>query len=98
MSCYPELCDVLIRNDIQVPTSHWSKKTGWIIIQSLGFVELKILREKIKKAKFISLSLYEVIKIDITQWVSIHVYITENFERVPYFLVGVKMHGSSNAQ
>ena len=57
---------------------HWSDSAGWMLVECMyRQVEVKAL-EKIRLAKFFSVSCDEVTSIDNGSWISIHYYVVQN--------------------
>lgn len=81
-----------------VPQSHWSESSGWEIEKFLSMIEKEDLKENVKKAKFISLSIDEVTGVDNTTQVCIHIYTLENHIRTPHLLGVMKMVENCNAE
>lgn len=69
-----------------MPSKHCSESAGWEMSGHLHLVVLRRLKEVVKSAKFISISADEVTAVDHTSWLGVHVYMMENWERIPYLL------------
>jgi hypothetical protein len=69
-----------------VPKKHWCETSGWEMSEHIEVVVLDALRKLIRNYTIFSLSVDEVITIDMTYWVSVHVHIMEGWERVPHLL------------
>ncbi|KAH9323967.1 hypothetical protein KI387_043908 [Taxus chinensis] len=83
---------------LNVPQSHWSESSGWEMAKCLSMIEKEDLKENVKKANFISLSIDEVTAVDNTAWVCIHIYTLENHIRTPHLLGVMKMVENCNAE
>lgn len=69
------------------PNNHWFEGSAYQMLKYLAIVEVEYLGEKVKRAQFISLSLEEMIIVDNTSWVCIHLYIVENHSHEPHLLI-----------
>ena len=78
--------------------SHWSINVGWEMENYLVEVEKQNVQEKIKQSKFISLSLDEVISVDNTAWVYMHVYSVKDHGCQANLLCVHKMRANSTTK
>jgi hypothetical protein len=68
------------------PRKHWSEGSGWEIAEAMAKVISYRTRADLAKASYISASADEVTTIDGSAWLSVHVYVCQNFMRVPILL------------
>jgi hypothetical protein len=61
--------------------THWSNLIGWKMASCMHVV-VKKTRDLVQATKFISLSCDEVTTLDQQSWVSIHVYVVENWQHI----------------
>jgi hypothetical protein len=69
-----------------LPKFHWSDDAGWEIADSLKAVVDGKLKDTVKESSFFSVSCDEVTTIANESWISIHIYVVQNFARVPILL------------
>jgi len=69
-----------------MPKKHWFNILGWEIVGSIYDVVLKCTKEVIKEFPFLAISTNEVLTSNTKSWISIHVYILENWQRIPILL------------
>lgn len=70
---YPKYSSLLSYLNVpHYPYSHWSINPGWEWENCLVAVEKEDLKDKVKESNFIALSLDEVIAVDNTSWVCMH--------------------------
>jgi hypothetical protein len=70
-----------------IAAGHWSERGGWELAECMAQVELQHLKELVKAAEFLAVSLDEATAVDNTAWLSSHLYIIDNdFKRVPIFM------------
>jgi hypothetical protein len=98
MSNY-EACHELFMQ-LSVPNcsrKHWSASSGWDMADSMSEV-LSIHTKKIlTEARFYAISADEVTTIDYESWLSIHIYISVGFFRVPILLLLSKLTEGNGA-
>ena len=84
---YPSYCDVLSFLDCPlIPFKHWSVSTGWGIAECLQFVVQNQIKVALAQCEFFSLTCDEVITVVCQTWISIHVYVVNEFVCVPMLL------------
>ena len=69
-----------------IPIKHWLETSGWELAEHLHGCVLAALTGVVQSARIISISDDEVIVIDNTSWVGVHVYAMRSWERMPYLL------------
>jgi hypothetical protein len=68
------------------PRKHWSASSGWDMADSMSEV-LSIHTKKIlAEARFYAISADEVTTVDHESWLSVHIYVSVGFSRVPILL------------
>jgi len=65
---------------------HWSKSTGWEMSKHLHASVFNALKSIVQSTFVISISIDEVIAINNTSWIGVHVYTIESWERKPHLL------------
>lgn len=70
---------------------HWSDNSGWEMVEAMAEVALHKTKEKLKQARFFSVSCDEVTSIDNACWMSCHIYVVENWKRIPILLCLTKV-------
>jgi hypothetical protein len=60
-----------------LPKKHWCETSGWEMSEYIEGVVLHALKTLLKGSRILSLSADEVIAIDMTCWISVHVHIME---------------------
>ena len=78
-----------LQQHLQTPSlarMHWSVTCGWELAEAMSDALIKHLRMRIAASPFWSVSLDEAIAIDKTSWLCCHIYIIEDFKRVPVFV------------
>lgn len=95
---YPEMSGLLHFLKVpNYPVSHWSINSGWEWASCNAQVEIEDVQRKIKESTFIALSLDEVMTIDNTLWVYMHVYIVQNNVCQPHLLSVAKLRDNATA-
>ena len=71
-----------------VASMHWSVTSGWILAEAVDgpCQSSSTLRSRIAASPFWSVSLDEATAIDKTSWLCCHIYIIEDFKRIPIFV------------
>jgi hypothetical protein len=69
-----------------MPRKHWSEGAGWQMADAMARVVSDKTRADLAKANYISASADEVTTVDGSTWLSVHVYVCQNFMRVPILL------------
>ena len=96
---YPLITTLLYFSKVQnYPNSHWLVNNGWEWAICLAHVKKEDMKESIKDLNFIALSLDEVIAIDNTSWVCMHVYTVNNLCRQPFLLFVAKLNSSATTE
>ena len=78
-----------LQQHLQTPSlarMHWSVTCGWQLAEAMSDALNKHLRLRIAASPFWSVSLVEATAIDKTSWLCCHIYIIEDFKRVPVFV------------
>jgi hypothetical protein len=71
---------------LNCPRKHWSASLGWDMADSMSKV-LSIHTKKIlAKARFYAISADEVTTVDHESWLTVHIYISVGFSRIPILL------------
>jgi hypothetical protein len=68
------------------PLKHWSDTTGWELAESLYNVVQNRTRLVVSGANYFSLICDEVTTANNQLWISIHIYVLVDWERVPLLL------------
>lgn len=76
------------------PNRHWSVNSGWEQAICLAEVDKEDVKEKIRESNFIAFSLDEVMAVENTSWVCMHVYTVQNHSRQLHLLSVAKMKES----
>jgi hypothetical protein len=74
------------------PKKHWSDSTWWGIVESMNDFLLESIRKAINVASFLFVNANEVIVIDDTSWIFIHLNVVQVWKWIP-LLVGVEKVG-----
>jgi hypothetical protein len=69
-----------------VSQKHWTKGSGWGMGKVMHKVFLEAIKATFAVTSIITVSVNEVIAIDNTQWLSIHLYVVEQWRRIPILL------------
>jgi hypothetical protein len=69
-----------------LPTKHWCESSSWEMAHYMHLSILVAITKALQAARVISITANEVTGIDNTQWLSVHVYVVQNFVRVPLLL------------
>ena len=67
-------------------TIHWTDNSGWKLAEAMDGALLKHLCKLITASPFWSVSLDEATAVDKTSWLCCHLYIIQDFQRVPVFV------------
>ncbi len=65
------------------PHKHWSNSLGWIMAKHVHNVMLDTMWWPMAKVKFLSISCEEITNIDNQTWASVHVYVVQEWCKVP---------------
>jgi hypothetical protein len=65
------------------PKKHWSDFTWWGIVESMNDLLLESIRKAINGASFLFVNSNEVIVIDHTSWIFIHLYAVQVWKWIP---------------
>jgi len=69
-----------------VPKKHWSEMFGREMAKHLHSCVLVALKLVVRNARFVSISVDEVTAVNNTLWIGIHVYVVDEWKRVPHLL------------
>ncbi len=69
-----------------MPKKHLSNNLGWEVAKNIHDVVLECTKKVIKEYPFFVLFIDEVITSHIESWISIHMYVLENWQRIPILL------------
>lgn len=64
----------------KMPRTHWSVNAGWEMVESMFHIVKLKTGETTFHACFILASVDEVTMIDTTSWISIHLYVVQDWE------------------
>jgi hypothetical protein len=65
------------------PHKHWSNSLGWIMGEHMHNVMLDTMQWPMAKVNFLSISCEEITNIDNQTWASVHVYVVQEWCKVP---------------
>jgi hypothetical protein len=68
------------------PRKHWSASSGWEMADSMSEVLSAHTKKVLAEARFYSVSTDEVTTVDHESWLSVHIYISVGFSRLPILL------------
>jgi hypothetical protein len=68
------------------PKKHWSDSTWWGIVESMNDMLLESIRKAINVANFLFVNANEVIVLDNTSWIFIHLYVVQVWKWIPPLL------------
>jgi hypothetical protein len=68
------------------PRKHWSASSGWEMADSMSEVLSTHTKKVLAEARFYSVSADEVTTVDHESWLSVHIYISVGFSRLPILL------------
>jgi hypothetical protein len=69
-------CILKVENN---PKNHWTDWSGWRMAEAMHDIVRTFIRTTMQGANFFSMSANEVIIVDNQQWISVHVYIMEDW-------------------
>ena len=69
-----------------LPMKHWCENSGWEMSEHIHGIVLSALKAIIQSACILSISVDEVTAVDNTSWLGVHVYVMDDWERVPHLL------------
>ena len=70
-----------------LPTSHWSGTAGWEMAEALGDVLTDKVKELVRGARFLAISMDECVGVDKRERLSLHVYVMDaGWSRMPLFI------------
>jgi hypothetical protein len=64
------------------PRKHWSDTTGWTMVEAMHGIVLRAIKVFVQTTYFILVSCDEVMTLDNQSWLSVHVYVVEQWRRV----------------
>jgi hypothetical protein len=67
----------------KMPQRHWSDNSSWDMARHMNLQVIQKMKETIQATRYFAVSCDEVTTADNGTWISIHVYIVQNFERKP---------------
>ncbi|KAG2433625.1 hypothetical protein HYH02_012554 [Chlamydomonas schloesseri] len=91
-----ELMQVLKVPDI--PARHWNDNAAWLLAEALEEAVLDMLRERVKKAEFIGISLDEATDVSNKSWMCVHVYFMDGWHREAAFVDLVELTEAPDAK
>jgi hypothetical protein len=68
------------------PKKHWSASSGWEMADSMSIILVDHTKKILAEAWFYAISVDEVTTIDHESWLSVHIYVSIGFSRVPILL------------
>jgi hypothetical protein len=68
------------------PRKHWSASSGWQMADNMNEVLSTHTKKVLAEARFYSVSADEVTIVDHESWLSVHIYVSIGFSRVPILL------------
>jgi hypothetical protein len=71
---------------VNAPQKHWIDSSEWGMARALHSVVLKQMKMVLQQKFFISINCDEITTLDNQSWISMHVYLVENWRRQPILL------------
>ena len=69
-----------------LPMKHWCENSGWEMSEHIHATVLSALKAIVQFARIVSISADEVTTVDNMSWLGVHVYVMDDWERVPHLL------------
>ena len=69
------------------PAKHLTNTSGWEMAEAMHEIVLQSTRDAITDCNFISCSADEVTTINNQQWISMHIYVMQQWQRMPILLI-----------